>query len=381
MKKILFIQYANPAAFPPIEYISQILAEAGFSIRLLGVHSQRAESMKLPDHSNISVEVASYTPPGWRQKVAYLRFLMRIIFIARKWKPDWVYASDQMVTPAGLLLCRLFGLKVIYHEHDSPVESGHGSIFIRAIMAARTSLAKRAEFIVLPQRERINIFQKETETQRPVMQVWNCPRRQETLCKEERKREDPDPLNVYFHGTLNLDMLPLTLMAGAAQSGVPVHFKFVGYETIGSRGTIDTLRHAVKEANQMVTLELPGSRSRHELPAQMKGMHVGWVNFVNPTHNINLTHLEGASNKVFDYLAAGLPLIVPQDPGWENMFKVPGYAKSCNPNDVKGIASLLRWFYENSDEAAAMGRAGQLRTQGDWNYEAQFQPILKRLLD
>ncbi|MEI8342824.1 MAG: glycosyltransferase [Verrucomicrobiota bacterium] len=377
--KVFYVQYANPAAFPPIEYSSQILAEAGVSVRFVGVHSQGSESMKFPDHPNIHVEVAPYTPPGWRQKIAYLVFLLRVILIARTWKPDWLYVSDSMASPAGWLMCRFFGMAVIYHEHDSPVEAGQESKFIQGIMGARKALACRAEWIVFPQRERIALFQKSTGTQRPVLQVWNCPRYQETLVDMVHERQPGEPLCVYFHGSLNLDRVPLALISGAARSGVPVKIRVVGYETIGSQGTSERLKQAVAESGGQVELELPGAKSRYELPQQMAGMHVGWINFINRSGDINLTHMVGASNKAFDYLAVGLPLIVPQSLGWEEMFVAPGYAKSCDPSDVEAIADALRWFYEKPAEAAAMGRAGQQRTREEWNYERQFAPVLERI--
>jgi glycosyltransferase involved in cell wall biosynthesis len=113
----------------------------------------------------------------------------------------------------------------------------------------------------------------------------------------------------------------------------------------------------------------------------MVGMHVGWINFINRTGEVNLSHLVGASNKAFDYLAAGLPLIVREDSEWRETFEIPGYAKSCDPNDADAIAAVLRWFYENPVEAAAMGRAGQQRTREEWNYERQFAPVIKLLRD
>ena len=379
MPKILYLQYANPAAFPPVEYSSQILAEAGFEVRLLGVHSQETETLLLPVHPKISLEMLPYTPPGWRQKVAYMRFILRSVVLTIVWKPDWIYISDFMATPAGLVLNCCFRSKVIYHEHDSPVDGPDRSGFIRWLLKARRSLAQRAEFNVLPQEERIRLFKESTGTSRPVFQVWNCPMRCDTLEVVSNQRQPVEPLSVYFHGSINLDRVPLALIAGAGRSGVPIRIRVVGYETIGSPGTIDSLRKAVETAGGQVTLEFPGPVSRHELAQQMRGMHVGWINFINRTEEINLTHLVGASNKAFDYLGAGLPLIVRQDAGWRETFEVPGYAKSCDPNDPDAIASLLRWFYENPSEAAAMGRAGQLRTSEEWNYERQFAPVLEHI--
>jgi glycosyltransferase involved in cell wall biosynthesis len=379
MPKVLYLQHANPAAFPPVEYSSKILAEAGFEVRLLGVHAQWTETLRLPSHPRIAVEVLSYTAPGWRQKIAYVRFILRCVLLAITWKPDWIYVSDFMATPAGLILKRLLGARVIYHEHDSPVDGPDQSGFFRRLLKARNLLAQSADLVVLPQEQRIRLFKDSTRTLRPVLQVWNCPMRIETLGDVSRQRQPGEPLSVYFHGSLNLYRIPLALIEGAGRSGIPVRLRVVGYETIGSRGTSDTLRMAVEKAGGLVTLELPGPVSRQALAQQMVGMHVGWINFINRTGEINLLHLVGASNKAFDYLAAGLPLIVREDPEWREAFEIPGYAKSCNPNDADAIAAALRWFYENPVEAAAMGRSGQQRTREEWNYERQFAPVLEQI--
>jgi glycosyltransferase involved in cell wall biosynthesis len=381
MSKILYVQHANPGAFPPVEYSSKILAEAGFEVRLLGVHSQGTETLRLPSHPRIAAEVLPYTAPGWRQKIAYAWFILRSVVLAIGWKPDWIYVSDFMAAPAGLILKRLLGARVIYHEHDSPVDGPDQSGFFRRLLKARNLLAQSADLVVLPQEQRIRLFKDSTGTLRPVLQVWNCPMRIETLGDVSRQRQPGEPLSVYFHGSLNLDRIPLALIEGAGRSGIPVRLRVVGYETIGSRGTSDTLRKAVEKAGGLVTLELPGPVSRHALAQQMVGMHVGWINFINRTGEINLSHLVGASNKAFDYLAAGLPLIVREDSEWRETFEIPGYAKSCDPNDADAIAAVLRWFYENPVEAAAMGRAGQQRTREEWNYERQFAPVIKLLRD
>jgi glycosyltransferase involved in cell wall biosynthesis len=379
MPKMLYLQYANPAAFPPVEYSSKILAEAGFEVRLLGVHSEGTETLKFPHHPRIAVEVLPYTAPGWRQKIAYAWFILRCVFLAITWKPDWVYVSDFMAAPAGLILKRCLGARVIYHEHDSPGDGLKLGGLIRRLVKVRNRLAQRADLIVLPQEQRIRLFKDATGTLRPVFKVWNCPMRIETLEDVSRQRQPGEPLRVYFHGSLNLDRIPLALIEGAGRCGIPVRLRVVGYETIGSRGTSDTLRKAVEKAGGLVTLELPGPISRHALAQQMVGMHIGWINFINRTEEPNLSHLVGASNKAFDYLAAGLPLIVREDSDWRETFEVAGYAKSCDPNDPEAIASVLRWFYENPCKAADMGRAGQLRTSEEWNYERQFAPVLEQI--
>ena len=373
-KRILYLQYVNPGAFPPLEYSSRILAEEGWDVRFLGVHSDGPQVLQHGAHPRIHSEVLPYTKPGWRQKAAYVVFLRRALRIAREWKPDWVYVSDSLAAPAAIILAKYCGLKVVYHEHDSPSPEHATTLFMRFVFAARRALARTAVLNVLPQRERIGLFVEETGTRRPVYCVWNCPIRAEARGELVRRRADAEALAVYFHGSINLDRVPLALIEGARLCRFPIRLRIVGYETVGSRGTSERLRTAAGDAN--VTLEIAGSvPKRADLHRMMDGMHVGWINYLNTSGDLNLTHLAGASNKAFDYLSAALPIIVPDRPDWESLFVVPGYGRSCDPADPQAIAAALTWFYEHPDAAAEMGMRGRAQVAAEWHYEKQFRPV------
>src|SRR5581483_11659188 len=101
-KKILYLIYGNPAAFPPLLNSSQILAECGWQVRLLGVHSMGAESLEFPSHPLIRCTVLPKTRPGWKQKTSYLAFVARSWRLIREWRPDWIYVSDYLAAPAGM---------------------------------------------------------------------------------------------------------------------------------------------------------------------------------------------------------------------------------------------------------------------------------------
>jgi spore maturation protein CgeB len=92
-----------------------------------------------------------------------------------------------------------------------------------------------------------------------------------------------------------------------------------------------------------------------------------------------MRHMAGASNKPFDYMAAGLPLLVSDRPDWYEMFVVPGYARACNPGDPDSIATALTWFLEHQAERCAMAARGRARIETDWNYDAAFEPVMRSL--
>ena len=188
MRRILFIQYTNPAFYPPLEHSSRILANSGWQVLFLGTGSLRADSLRFKPHERIEVRQMPFCPAGWRQKLHYARFVLWALWWILRWKPEWTYASDLLSCPAAALSSFLPGAaRVIYHEHDSPAPSER-SIFLKISLAARRTLARRAKICVLPNQMRADHFPTYVKKsanndvnksvnngrQAPLV-VWNCP--------------------------------------------------------------------------------------------------------------------------------------------------------------------------------------------------------------
>lgn len=69
MNRIAYIQYTNPAGYPPLEHSSQILAEDGWKVLFLGTGAHNVESLRFPPHPNIIVRQLSLCRRGWQQKL------------------------------------------------------------------------------------------------------------------------------------------------------------------------------------------------------------------------------------------------------------------------------------------------------------------------
>jgi glycosyltransferase involved in cell wall biosynthesis len=91
----------------------------------------------------------------------------------------------------------------------------------------------------------------------------------------------------------------------------------------------------------------------------------------------NFQAMTGASNKPFDYLACGLAVLVSDLPDWCDLFVRPGYGLACDPAQPASISAALRYFLDTPGAARRMGTSGQKRIASDWNYELQFEKVLK----
>ena len=370
MKRILYIQYTNPAGYPPLEHSSRILADAGWQVLFLGTGAQGAHALRFPPHPNIAVRQLDFCPGGWRQKLHYSHFCLWVVARAILWRAGWVSASDPLACPPALLLTYLPGFRVLYHEHDSPGRAA--GLFQRMVLAARKRLARRADCCVLPNEKRLEHFRTETGTGRPVFCVWNCPSSREAATPRGPAN---DSLCLLYHGSIVSDRLPLTVVRALSLLPDRVRLRIVGYETVGSPGYIERLRQEAERLGIAARLEFVGPVSRAELLEWCRRSDVGLSLLPLSTADVNQETMTGASNKAFDYLACGLPFLVSDLPDWRAMYVEPGYALACDPGDAESIARTLRVFLDDPNLTHSMGERGRQRILSDWNYEARFEPV------
>ncbi len=372
-RRILYICYTNPAAYPPLEHSARLLADAGWQVRLLGTGALGVDELQIKPHAHLRVRLIGYCPPGWRQKVHYLLYCCWVVAWICCWRPRWVYASDTLIAPIAWLVSFFPWVRVVYHEHDSPA-ANPASGFIRCCVAARRKLARRAAACVLPNEERIQRFREQTGTTRTVLCVWNCPARED--IGPARPPVSDEAITLFYHGSIVPSQLPPTVIQALAQLPPRVHLRIAGYETIGHKGYVSQLQQLADSLGVSSRFEYLGVIPlRETLLSLCRICDIGLTLFTKET----VQPMAGASNKPFDYLASGLALLVSATPEWTKMFVEPGYALACDPQDAGRIAEAVKWFLQHPEQIRRRGEAGRQRIATAWNYEHQFKPVLTLL--
>lgn len=375
--RILYLQYTNPAAYPPLEQGARQLADEGCTVVFVGAEDRAVRSMQLAPHPRItSALLGSGAAGGWRLKWHFVRFTAWAVGRARRDRPDWVYVSDIMGAPAGWILSAVFGMRVIYHEHDR-FEPRGASRFMRVCLAARRRLSRSAVASVLPSDGRIAQLCADTGvTPDRCIRVWNCPsmvhvRPAPALAK-------PHGLRLLFYGSIAPSRLPLCLLQALAR--LPdVSLRVIGFETGESVGYLDRFRRAAAELGVEGRVEILGPMSHAALFPHADDCDVGLACMPTRSDDANMQSMAGASNKAFEFLARGLPLLVSPLPDWEKMFVAPGYGITCDIENVDSVEAALRWYLDDPARRRSMGEQGRERVRTEWNYETQFGPV-RRLI-
>lgn len=376
-RRVLYVQYTNPAAYPPLQHISHILAQDGWEGLFLGTGAFGADTLTFAPHEQIRVLQMRFSSSGWRQKLHYVRFAIWVMWWRLRWRPQWVYASDSLSCPVALALSYTPGLRVVYHEHDSPSFAA-GTFFQRICLAARRKLAHRAKLNVLPNEQRAELFASEMGDIKNVVCVWNCPSLDEVGL--QRNGHEANDLWVLYHGSIVPTRLPLTVFQALALLPASVKLRVIGYETIGHQGYVERLKMAAREYGIAERIQFLGTiPGRDELLCWCSRSDVGLAFMPKASDDFNEQNMVGASNKPFDYLSCGLALLVSDLPDWRAMFVDSGCGLACDVDEPESIAAALGWFLAHPVEMRRMGEQGRQRIAAEWNYEQQFMPVFQRL--
>lgn len=381
-RRILYAQYANPAAYPPLQHSARILADAGWCVVVLGIDDMATHALDFPKHPNITLKRLSFVELGWRRAFYFLFFMIWMIGWTWRWRPQWLYASDLYATPVAWLLSYAPGLRVLYHEHDTPMVARGLAKFC---VVARARLVRRAAISVLPNAARAKKFAQQFDVAAKTFCVWNCPERGEVDEEGAGGRMTPPLRNagnlfrVLYHGSLTPAHLPLTVLEALAQLPESVNLRVVGYETIGHAGYMHLFLERAQELGVVGRVEWLGAVPRAELLALARECDVGLALMPLGSDEWNERAMAGASNKPFDYMACGLGLIVSDLDDWRALYVANGFARVCKPQNASSIADAVRWYFERRAERAIRAARAQQKILDEWNYETQFAPVFTRL--
>lgn len=375
-RRILYAQYANPGVYPPLQHSARILADAGWDVLVLGIQDAGTLSLDFPKHARIRVERLSLVEPGWRRVFYFLYFLLWVVGWSRRFKPQWVYASDLYATPAAWLLS--FGTRVVYHEHDTPEAS---RTVARICMTARAWLAHRATLCVFPNAKRAARFADAFQVGEKTVTVWNCPERAKVLEEHGAAKRTREEFRVLYHGSIVPSRLPLTVIDALVLLPANACLRIVGYETVGSAGHVAKLLERARELGVAERVEWCGQvATRAELLALARECDVGLALMPNASADVNEQTMAGASNKPFDYMACGLGVVVTDLPDWRALFVDSGFARACNPADAASLGAAIKWYWDHPTERIEQGRRAQIQILNEWNYQAQFAPVIHWLI-
>ena len=194
------------------------------------------------------------------------------------------------------------------------------------------------------------------------------------------------------------DIAEMTPSASDLQGRPPPHIVYVGAIT-AIRG-IGTMVEAMAQVRSPeARLVLAGAFQSPALERETAARQgwdrvdfVGWADRRQMAHLLGRSraglvlfhpapnHLEAQPNKMFEYMAAGLPVIASDFPHWRSLLDGVGCAVLVDPQDPAAVAEAVDWVLDNPDEAHEMGARGRraVHDRFNWAHEAETLAALYR---
>ena len=137
--------------------------------------------------------------------------------------------------------------------------------------------------------------------------------------------------------------------------------------------------HFAPESLEDELRRLPGWRyvdyvgwlSRKEVAEALGQVRAGLVPF-HPKPN----HVNAQPNKIFEYMAAELPVIASNFPLWRDLVAANGAGLLVDPLDPEAIAGAIGQVLEHPEEAEAMGRRGGKAVLERYNWDREKEKLL-----
>ena len=342
------------------------LAQAGFGCALIA----HAEPGERPAVAHLGVELIDLGPRGSAGRLSrMIRSSARALRRALDARASVYHFHDPELLVVGLLL-KALGKRVVLDVHEdlqAQIEVKH---WIPAPVRAPIGfIARRLEFVAARRFDAVvaatpyigRLFEPHA---RRVVVVNNYPWTDELHdpAGEARGAWSERDRALYVGGISELrGVRELVEAAGASGTRVLLVGRYF------TQGEQDRARALPGYAY----VEELGYVDRVGLRALFARSFVG-ICALHPTPN----HVNAQPIKLFEYMAAGIPVIASRFPLWQSIVEEAGCGILVDPMDAGEIADAIRYLRANPDRAQEMGRRGREAVLGRFNWEHEGQVLV-----
>lgn len=373
MRAALAVQhvfYANPDQYPPIVNSVRLLAAAGYQSDLFCRFTGEGEPVAWPERTDL-IRIDNREASSWREYIGFVSQALR-----RASGDACLYVGHDMhgFLPAWLL-SRRYRHPLVYHCHDFAENARGAGRFVKVF---EQLFARTAELVIVPDAERGKEIARALALKQLPQIVANAPLRLSrtsgedlllALATQERKHQQI----LLRQGRIGPGhAIEATIRSIPLWASREWGLVLIG---IGEPEYLGTLKHLARELDAAEQLTILPPVSYDEVLRLTPGADVGHALY-EPTH-INNRYITTASNKIMEYMAAGLPLLVSDRPSLRAFVETHGCGLAAHESSPESIARSVNALLGNPDLAARLGAAGAKAFEEELNYERQFAPVLK----
>jgi len=247
------------------------------------------------------------------------------------------------------------------------------------VVKAALTGTKSADAAVFPEKYRARHWLTAAGDSRAPIIVPNCPGRSyypgpadwnETIAMRYRARE------VVYVGYASAANGHLEGLRALAMTDGSIRMRVIGGYLAEFEASFNALG---RELGVTDRVRLDGWLALDELRARASRASVGLA--LHKPATKNLEYLGSASNKLFEYAAMGLPVVVPDRESYRGFLGDAEWVTYADIEDPGSIARAITSIFADRERYATMSRAARRAFEEQYNYERVFAPVLDRIFE
>lgn len=288
---------------------------------------------------------------------------------ARLWRagralapPDVVHANDLETLPAAALLARRAGARLVYDAHElySAFEADPPRLYNAAALALERALARRADAVVTVSEPLAEELHARLGLETAPLVVHNAPPLTQVAAPGAAGR----PLEAVFQGSFGPGR-PLGDLLDAVALAPDVRLTIRGVRVPAEAVRAEIARRGLEDRVVLAETVPPDAAVE-----ALGGFHAGIVFDRPETRNNELSF----PNKLFEYLMAGLAVVVPRLPGLAPLVEQERCGVTFEPGSPEALASALQALVARCNLEELRANARRLAVER-FNAEAQEEAL------
>jgi glycosyltransferase involved in cell wall biosynthesis len=364
-KKICVLTSVHPAFDTRIFHKEcKTLANAGYNVTLIAQH-EKNETID-------GIKVIALPKPHNRiQRMAFLS--CRILILALREKADIYHFHDPELLPVGVWLKLFTKAKVIYDVHED-----YGKQILSKQYLPKLTIRFVGLFVSILEKLISRMFDGVVTATDDIannfaghkiaVAVKNFPILSNFTEIKKYNKDDNASFNLIYAGGL-------TEIRGVTQ--IVQSLEYINPEkqvTLTLYGNFypPIYEKQIRSLKGFEKVEYLGWIESREIPEKMAQADVGIV-CLHPITN----YLAALPIKLFEYMAAGLPVIASNFPLWKEIVEDNNCGICVDPLNPKEIAKAVKYLMEHPELRKKMGQNGRRAVEEKYNWEKEAEKLLK----
>jgi glycosyltransferase involved in cell wall biosynthesis len=359
----------------------EVLKEHGYEIFVVSWIKDSLDLPKTEEREGIKVHRFFLPPPKksfLKRFLAYRRIIKEMSKKIIEIKPNAIVAHDLEILKAGVTAKKALNVPLFFDAHENWPEMVAENSKLEARFFTRLE-KKLLKNVTYSYTYGDDLTEKYKGMGYPAVTLYNSksldavPSVSDSQIESMREQWGikKDDFVIGFSGSVNLQNG--TQQVIDVLKNLPKNFKFLVVGGSGKKEDLENVRKYVDDKGAQDRVILTGRVKSGNLLRYSAVFDVGTALF----QPLNPNQIARVPNKLFDYMAMSVPMIVSDFP---NMRKVVVKDVQCgvwvSPMDINAITKSILHFSKNPDEAKKMGENGRAKFEKLYSWNVQKKKLM-----